>query len=225
MAQIYVFKNLVRYEQQDVDYGRSIILGKFSMKIQNPHHQEKRQFRRVSISEPQICQIHVPQSPKLWVNQGIIRNISLGGIFFVCDKELPIEKEDIRDLILDVLYNEHKLYRLTLQGLIVRTEKGLLDPSQFAVAFKFLSDPIYCPLKESNYMEFMCSDKTRILYQHYQLFRKASEIIKKTPEIRPERIDNIRECIDQGLYKIEPAKLAQIFTDNLLKDNIVIHKK
>jgi hypothetical protein len=73
------------------------------MKIQIPDHQEKRQFGRVKIPEPKVCQVYVPQSQKLWENQGIIQNISLGGIYFLCDEEPPLEKDDIRHLLLGAI--------------------------------------------------------------------------------------------------------------------------
>ena len=172
--------------------NRSVISVKFLMEIQAPHYQEERQFRRIEISGPQKCHINVPQSPNLSVNQGIIQNISLGGIYFLCDEELPIEKGDILDLIIEGLHNDHKIYRLILHGLVVRNDKSLINPYQFAVAFKFLSDPIYYPLKDINYNEFWYFDKIRILCQHYQLFKKAFKNIERTADIRNERIKNMK---------------------------------
>lgn len=149
------------------------------MEIQIPPFKKKRQFGRIKLPVPTRCLIYIPQSSEFQEYPGLIKNISLGGIDFVCDAELPIKKGNIRDLIIDVLYNDHKIYRLMLHGLVVCARKRLRDCSQFAVAFKFLSDPSYCQLKDSNYMEILCPDNTRILYQHYQLFRKAFIIIKK----------------------------------------------
>ena len=178
------------------------------MKIQGPSFQEKRQFERIEIPESTICKIYVPQSQKLWENQGKIKNISLGGIYFACDEKPPLEKNDIQHLILDALYNDQKLYRLEFYGLVVRTENII---SQFGVALKFISDPMFYPLTESNYHELLCFDKTRILYQHYQLYKKACEIVKRTPDIRVERIKDIKNKIDQDLYKIHTKNSVQIF--------------
>lgn len=195
------------------------------MEIQIPPFQEKRQFGRIKISEPQICHVQVPQSQNFWKNHGIIRNICLEGIYFICDSPPPLEKNEINNLTLDILYNDQRIYRLKFHGLVVRTEDNQADCSQFAVALKFLSDPVYIQLKEVNYREFPFVDKTRLLYQYYQLNRKAHEIIQKTPEIREERINSIKERIDKGLYKIEPEKLSQGLTDNILEDNSVFHKR
>jgi hypothetical protein len=195
------------------------------MEIQVPPFMEKRQFGRITISEPQVCQVHVPKSQELWVHQGIIRNICLEGIYFVCDEEPPLDKDDIRHLTFDVIYNDQKIYRLKFYGLVVRTEDDLLDRSQVAIAFKFLSDPIYQPFKEINYSEFPFPDKTRIMYQYYQLNRKAQEIIKKTPDVRAEKIKEVKERIDQDLYDVDTTKLAQGFTKTILRENIVLVKK
>ena len=185
------------------------------MKIPIPHDQEKRQFGRVKISQPQRCHIHVPQSQKLWVNQGIIRNISLGGIYFVCDSQPPLAKGAANYLIFDMLRHDQTIYRLKLHALVVRKEDRQPNTSQFGVALQLLSDPIYYLLKEINLREYSLLDKTRLMYQHYALNRQAHEIIQKTPKVREEIINNIRERIDQGLYKIDPKKLSHCIIANL----------
>ncbi|MEJ2673375.1 MAG: flagellar biosynthesis anti-sigma factor FlgM [Deltaproteobacteria bacterium] len=188
------------------------------MERQIPPFREKRQFGRINICEPTLCQVYVPQSQKLWENQGKIRNISLGGIYFLCDAEPPLERDDIQYLTFDAVYRDQKIYRLMFHGLVVRTEAGVQLGSQVAVALKFLSDPVYYPLKEFNSKEFPFIDKTRLMYQHYHLNKMAHEIIRQTPEIRTARIDTLKKRVERDLYKIESAKLAQCFTDNLVKN-------
>jgi hypothetical protein len=195
------------------------------MEIQIPPFRERRQFGRINIPEPTVSRICVPHSRQLWQNQSIIQNISLGGIYFLCDEEPPFGKDDIRNIILDVVHNNQRIYRLKFHGAIVRIEPGQRDASQVAVALKFLADPIYYPFKEINYGEFPSLDKTWVMYQYYQLNRKAYEIIKGTPDIRTQKIYHIKQRINQNLYEIEPAKLAQSVTGNLLEKNLIIHKK
>jgi len=177
------------------------------MEMQTPHFPERRQFGRLKISEPSLCQVYVPQFRKLLVYRGLIKNISLGGLYFVCDDRPPLKKDDIRHLIFNVIYNYHKLYRLKFHGLVVRTEN---DGAQFGVALKLLSDPIYYPLKDIEDGELAFLDKTRILCQNYELYRKAYEVIKATPDIRIKIIDNIKNCLDHNLYQIDPVELARI---------------
>ncbi len=172
---------------------------------------EKRQFGRIKISEPTICQVYLPQSRKFRTYQGLIKTISLGGIYFVCDEKLPLEKDDVRHLIFNVIYNYQKIYRLKLHALVIRTDNG---GSKFAVAVKFLSDPIYYPLNKID-RELPFLDKTRIMYQNYAVYKKAYELIKKTQDIRTERINTIKQSIDQDLYKIDHNQLARFITDSL----------
>jgi hypothetical protein len=196
------------------------------MKIQSPPILEKRQFSRVNISEPKTCQVHVSQTHRLWQSRGIIQNISLGGVYFACDRQPPLEKNDIRYLTFDTVYNDQKLYRLKFHVQVVRTEEEWRpELSKYAVAIKFLSDPVYFPFQEIDPTEFPELDKTRIMYQYYRLNRKAYEIVQATPEIRSERINNLKERIDHDLYRVKSDDLAQRFTSNLLQENILISKK
>ena len=191
------------------------------MTSQIAHFPEKRQFGRVNIAEPKICQVHLPQSQELWENQVVILNISLGGIYFASDKPLPLEKGDIRYLTFDTIRKDQEIYRLVFHIEVVRTKVGQNDLSQFAAALRLLSDPMYYPVNDINIRDFSLMDKTRILYQYYQLNRRVYEIIQKTPEVRTDRINKLKERIDRGLYEIPPIKLAQTVTDDLLEDNIL----
>jgi hypothetical protein len=128
-------------------------------------------------------------------------------MYFVCDEKPPLEKDDIRHLIFNVVHNYHKMYRLMFHALVVRTEN---QNHQFGIALKLLSDPIYYPLKEIEDGELPSLDKTRILYKYYQLYRKAYEIIKTTPDIRIDKVKNIKNRLDHNLYQIDPIKLAKI---------------
>jgi len=167
----------------------------------------------------------MPQTHQLWESQSIIQDISLGGIYFVCDSQPPFEKDDIRHLTFDTVHNDQKIYRLKFHIQVVRTEEGQPDLSQFAVAIRFLSDPIYFPLNEINLREFPALDKTRIMYQYYGLNRMAYEIVQKTPEIRTDKINNIAKRLKQEIYRVRSDKLVQSFIKNLLQENLLIIKK
>jgi len=183
---------------------------------------ERRRFGRVHISEPRVCHIHLPQSQELWTDQGILVNISLGGIYFVCDRQPPLEKDDIRYLTFDTPHPDPDNYHVGFHVVVVRSEQRQLDLPQFAVALRIISDPIYRSLQEPNKREFTSLDKSRIMYQYYELNKKAYEIITNTPEIRPEKIKNIKDFIDKGSYKIKSEKVSQsvmndIFLENMLR--------
>lgn len=45
---------------------------------------------------------------------------------------------------------------------------------------------------------------------------KARIIVYKTPEVRPEKVAQLKEAIEQGTYEIDSEKLADILIDELL---------
>jgi len=178
-------------------------------------YQERRRFGRIKISEPTPCQVCIPKSGKIREYRGLIKNISLGGIYFVCNEKIPLEKDDIRHLIFNVIYCYQKIYRLKFHGLVIRTD---YKDSQFGVALQLLSDPVYYPLGEIKDGEFPYMDKTRILYQNYELYKMAYEVVKRTPIIRTEKIDSIKKRLAHKLYQIDKNKLASSMTSNLTAD-------
>jgi PilZ domain/Anti-sigma-28 factor, FlgM len=177
--------------------------------MENPTFNQKRQFGRIKIHKNTLCEIHIPQAEKIIVYRGCIKNISLGGIFFVCDEKPPLEKNDIRHLIFLVLHNCQKTYQLNFHALVVRTEKF---SDQFGVALKFLSDPMYCFLEQVEDSNSPLLDKTRVMYQNYLLCKKSDEIIRQTPDIRTEKIKNIKKLLDQDAYQIDLTELANSIT-------------
>jgi hypothetical protein len=178
--------------------------------------QERRRFGRIHVSEPRICQVYMPQSQDLWTNQGILLNISLGGLYFLCDEQPPLEKNDIRYLTLDTPSPAPKTHQLGFRVLVVRTDHGQDDLPQFGVALRIISDPIYCRIAESDDAEITSVDKPRLLYQHYHLNQKAYEIIINTPEIRADKIANIKEYIDEGYYEAKFNEITQSIIKGLL---------
>jgi len=185
---------------------------------------ERRQFGRIHIAEPRICHIHLPQSQELWTDQGILVNISLGGIYFLCDKQPPLEKDDIRFLTLHTPYSDPDTHHLGFHVSVVRTEQRQLEPHQFAVALRIISDPIFCSLRETNKREFTSLDKPRIMYQYYDLNKRAYKIISNTPEIRTDKIKDIKSYIERGSYKVTPEKVTQSLINNLFLEKILLQK-
>jgi len=184
---------------------------------------ERRRFGRINIAEPRICHVHLPQSQELWTDQGILVNISLGGIYFLCDKQPPLEKGDIRFLTLDTPYSDPETH-LGFQVLVVRTEQRQLDPHQFAIALRILSDPIFYSLHGTNKREFTLLDKPRIMYQYYDLNKRAYKIISNTSEIRTDKIKDIKAYIERGSYKVTPEKVTQRLINNLCLEKILLQK-
>jgi anti-sigma28 factor (negative regulator of flagellin synthesis) len=182
---------------------------------------ERRRFGRIHIFEPRRCHIHLPNSQELWTDQGILVNISLGGIFFVCDRQPPLEVDDICYLTFDNPYADPKDHYLGLHALVVRTEQVQLHLSQFAVALRIISAPLYYSPHKTDNGESTSLDKLGIMYQYYELNKKAYEIVTNTSEIRTDKINNIKENIDKGCYKVKPDKVTQSLINDLYLENIL----
>ena len=95
---------------------------------------ERRQFGRINISEPRVCHVHLPQSQELWIGQGLLVNISLGGFYFVCDQQPPISKDDICYLTFVTPHSDIENYHFGFHVLVVRTGQMQLYHPQFSLA-------------------------------------------------------------------------------------------
>ena len=102
----------------------------------------------------------MPHSQELWTGQGILVNISLGGIYLVCDQQPPIEKNDICYLTLDSPDSETENSYFRFHVSVVRTGKMQLDHAQFALGLKIISEPVYFSPHEDNKREITSFDKT-----------------------------------------------------------------
>jgi len=71
----------------------------------------------------------------------------------------------------------------------------------------------------------MSSDKFRLMYEYYDLNKKAYEIISDTPEIRTEKINNIKENIEKGCYNVQSEKVTQGIINDHFIENILRLKK
>jgi len=142
----------------------------------------------------------------------------------LCDRQPPVEKGDIRYLTLDTADSDPENHHLGFQVLVVRTEHRQLYLPKFAVALRIISDPIYYPLHGTNQRDFTSFDKARIMYQYYDLNKKAYEIITNTPEIRSDKIKNIKEIIEKNCYHIKTNEVTQGVINNLFLENILLTK-
>lgn len=54
------------------------------------------------------------------------------------------------------------------------------------------------------------------LSQKARLMQKASEIVAQTPEVREEKVQPLKEAVDQGSYPVDPQKVANSMIAGLL---------
>ena len=105
----------------------------------------------------------------------------------------------------------------------VRTAQTQLSDPQFAIALKIISDPIYYSPYEKNKRVVTSFDKPRILYQYYDLNKKAYEIITNTPDVRTEKIKKIKNFIEKGAYKVKSEKITQsVINDIFIEERLFL---
>jgi hypothetical protein len=185
---------------------------------------ERRRFGRINIFEPRVCRINLTHSLESWTDQGILVNISLGGLYFVCDRQPPFEKNDICYLTFDTPSLGAQQHFLKFHVSVVRTGTSSLSFPKFALALRIISDPIYHPPEETDYRELIPIDKLRIMYQYYALNKKAHEIITNTPDIRTDKINNLKEYLEKDAYNIQSKKVTQRLIKNIFMDGMAVFK-
>jgi hypothetical protein len=186
---------------------------------------ERRQFGRIHVSEPRICHFYLTQSQQIWTGQGLLVNISLGGFYFVCDQQPPVEKNDIGYLTFSTPQEDLENYLFGFHVSVVRTGKIQLSHMQFALALKIISEPIsYSPL-DNNKRDINSFDKPRILYQYYDLNKKAYEIITNTPDVRTEKIKKIKRFIETGSYEVKSETIAQSVINDIFMEELLLAKE
>jgi anti-sigma28 factor (negative regulator of flagellin synthesis) len=148
-------------------------------------------------------------------------NISLGGTYFVLDRQPPLGKDDICYLTLDNPYADLQDHYLGFHVSVVRTEQVHVRLLQFAVALRINSPPTFYSPHKNNKGQFNSLDKLGIMYQYYDLNKKVNEIVTNTPEIRSEKINNIKEILENGSYEVKPDKITQSLINDLFLENIL----
>jgi anti-sigma28 factor (negative regulator of flagellin synthesis) len=188
-------------------------------------YSERRHSGRIQISEPRICLVHLPQSQELWTGQGLLVNISLGGFYFVCDQQPPVAKDDICYLTFATPHSDFANYHFGFHVSVVRIGQMQLYQPQFALALKIISEPIYYSPSEDGKRKVTSLDKPRILYQYFNLNKKAYEVITNTPDVRTEKVNKIRLFVENGSYEIPSEKITQSVLNDIFLEDMLIAKR
>jgi PilZ domain len=107
---------------------------------------DRRNYPRTSVSIPvkfQIRHLEDPEEP--WIGRGVLKNLSLCGIFFIPDDQPPIKPGDIRDFTFTPshpLEEEPKLFVIKARGKVMRIEIDE-DHTCFGVAVDFITGPYF----------------------------------------------------------------------------------
>jgi len=101
---------------------------------------EKRRFPRLKTSLPAMYHVRNPKSGEIWSGQGLLKNISIGGLYFTCEAPPPLEVGHIRDFNFDISMPPREDYdpELTLRGRVVRIEQPGLESAPVGIAVEFV---------------------------------------------------------------------------------------
>jgi hypothetical protein len=96
---------------------------------------------------------------------------------------------------------------------------------QYLLSPKKISEPIYYSPYENNKRKITSLDKPRILYQYYNLNKKAYEIITNTPDVWTERVKIMKKFIEKSSYDVKSGTIAQsVITDIFMKELLLTKK-
>jgi flagellar biosynthesis anti-sigma factor FlgM len=57
------------------------------------------------------------------------------------------------------------------------------------------------------------------LQRNDKLIEQVRQIIAATPEVRPEKVEPLREAVEQGVYEIDTRKLANCLITKIILDS------
>ena len=103
---------------------------------------DKRRHPRLNISLPIRFVVEQPEAQDSQAGQGMLKNISYGGILFLVEPPLPVQPGHVREFSFYLMPENEKQCDLThfqAQGVVVRIEPPDPDSSAYAVAVQFLS--------------------------------------------------------------------------------------
>jgi hypothetical protein len=103
---------------------------------------EKRRHPRLYLTLRIRFVVEQPETKESQAGQGVLKNISRGGIFFQVEPPLPVQAGQVRDFSF-FLVPDHpqqcELSHLEAQGLVLRIEPPDPSSSAYGVAVQFLS--------------------------------------------------------------------------------------
>ncbi len=101
---------------------------------------ERRLFPRLNVSLKIGCLLCNPESGEKWAGEGLLKNISMGGLYFTCEELPSLEVGHIRDFNFGTSMPPGEDYdsSLALRGKVVRIEQPGLGSAPFGIAVQFV---------------------------------------------------------------------------------------
>ncbi|MGQ9919941.1 MAG: PilZ domain-containing protein [Desulfobacca sp.] len=98
---------------------------------------ERRRYHRLYFTVPVHCRVHLQERQESWSSPGILKNLSLGGAYFVCDSLPHLRRGDVGEFLLQLADTSHE-NPLRAQGLVKRVDHHVLGFTAYGVAVEFL---------------------------------------------------------------------------------------
>jgi c-di-GMP-binding flagellar brake protein YcgR len=107
---------------------------------------DRRQFPRLQVSLPIEYHANIHDSAASYSNKAVLKNISIGGVYFVSEGTPILEPGDIADFIFKLMHN-HSNSIITKEirgkGRVTRVENQDEESFNFGIAVEFLSGPLF----------------------------------------------------------------------------------
>jgi hypothetical protein len=98
---------------------------------------ERRKYHRLYFSVPTECRVRLAERQETWSSPAILRNLSLGGAYFVCDSLPQLRRGDVGEFTLQFASRGDGL--LQARGQVKRVDHHVLGFTAYGVAVEFLS--------------------------------------------------------------------------------------
>jgi c-di-GMP-binding flagellar brake protein YcgR len=113
---------------------------------------ERRRFQRLLVTLPVEYTACHPESGKIHQGQGILKDFSLSGVFFLSLEPVPLQPGDTLTLKISTLLpplGRHDVPFIQAHAEVVRLEKPSLENGCHGVAVSFLDFPCFLNLPNS----------------------------------------------------------------------------
>lgn len=103
---------------------------------------ENRRHPRLNMQVPIRFIVEQPETRDSQTGEGLLKNISFGGILFQVEPPLPVKPGQVRDFYFYLMPEHTKQYDLAhfeAQGLVLRVERPDPNSAAYGVAIQFLS--------------------------------------------------------------------------------------
>ena len=103
---------------------------------------DKRRHPRLHLHLPIRFVVEQPEKRDSQAGQGILKNISYGGILFLVEPPVPVKRGQVREFSFYLLPEQRKqcdLAHFHAQGVVLRIEPPVPNSSAYGVAVQFLS--------------------------------------------------------------------------------------